>query len=91
MCATQTTIACGLLPNERPPAEPGEAHLIDEGLAIAFGHLLCAERSERFARSMAKTVRILHCCSQAAIAFSSAVVHPKRRTGWLSRLGGTAT
>jgi len=23
--------------------------------------------------------------------FSSAVVHPKRRTDWLSRLGGTAT
>jgi len=26
-----------------------------------------------------------------AIAFSSAVVHPKRCTGWLSRLGGMAT
>jgi hypothetical protein len=37
------------------------------------------------------TVRIPHCFSQAAIAFSSAVVQPKRRTGWLSRLGGTAT
>jgi hypothetical protein len=37
------------------------------------------------------TVRIPHCFSQSAIAFSSAVVHPKRRTGWLSRLGGTAT
>ena len=29
--------------------------------------------------------------SQSAIAFSSAVVHPQRRTGWVSRLGGTAT
>jgi len=37
------------------------------------------------------TVRMPHCFSQVAMAFSSAVVHPKRRTGWLSRLDGTAT
>lgn len=34
------------------------------------------------------TVRIPHYLSQLAIAFSSAVVQPKCRTGWLSRAAG---
>ena len=34
------------------------------------------------------TVRIPHYLNQLAIAFSSAVVQPKRRTGWLSRAAG---
>src|ERR1017187_9498070 len=37
------------------------------------------------------TVRIPHRFSHSAMAFSSTVVHPKHRTGWLSRVGGTAT
>jgi len=37
------------------------------------------------------TVRIRHCFSQSAIDFNSTVVHPNRRTGLLSRVGGTAT
>ena len=36
------------------------------------------------------TVRIPHCFSHAAIFLSSTVVHPKHRTGWLSRDDGTA-
>src|SRR6516225_691507 len=37
------------------------------------------------------TVRMPHCFSHAAISFNSTVVHPNRRTGWLSRARGTAT
>src|SRR2546429_178571 len=36
-------------------------------------------------------VRIAHCFSHTAISFSSDVVHPKLRPGWLPRVGGTAT
>jgi len=35
-------------------------------------------------------VRIRQCFSQAAMAFSSAVVHPELRTGWPYSAGGTA-
>jgi hypothetical protein len=42
-------------------------------------------------RRLRAEVESLHCFSQAAIALSSAVVHPNSRTDWLSRLGGTAT
>src|ERR1019366_9255277 len=35
------------------------------------------------------TVRIPHCFSHSTMTFSSTVVHPKHRTGWLSRVGGT--
>jgi len=35
------------------------------------------------------TAQIPRCFSQSAMAFNSAVVHLKRRTGWLSRSDGT--
>jgi len=37
------------------------------------------------------TVRISHCFNQRGMALNSPVVHPNRRTGWVSRVGGTAT
>src|SRR5260370_10576172 len=48
-------------------------------------------RASGYVQNCIATVRILHCLSQLAIAFSSAVVQPQRPNRWLSRSGRTGT